>query len=85
MRRYMKLIALILAHVERATKCGDISIPDLSGYSRHDILYHINLCEEAGYLDIVVDVARKTPTAITRMTWSGHEALDRLRVEFPDC
>ena len=85
MRRDMKLIALILAHVERAVKCGDIPIPDVPGYTRPVILYHVKLCEEAGYLDIVVDASGKTPVSIHRMTWDGHEALDRLRGEFTDC
>ena len=85
MRRHMKLIALILAYVEKATRCGDISIPDIADYSRHDVLYHVRLCEEAGYLDIVINASTKAPTAIHRMTWAGHEALERLRAEFPDC
>ena len=85
MRRYMKLIALILAHVEKAERCNDIPIPELSGYLQHVILYHVKLCEEAGYLDIVVDARDKMPVSIRRMTWAGHEALDQLRGEFSDC
>ena len=85
MRRYKKLIALILAHVEKANRCGDIPIPELSEYPQHVILYHVKLCEEAGYLDIEVSPYDKRPIAIHRMTWAGHEALDQLRGEFSDC
>lgn len=85
MRRYKKLIGLILAHVEKANRCGDIPIPEVSGYAQHVILYHVKLCEEAGYLDIAVSPHDKTPTTILRMTWKGHEALDQLRGEFSDC
>jgi len=85
MQRYMKLIALILGHVEKAKRCGDIPIPEISGYSQHQVLYHVKLCEEAGYIDTVVDANDKMPIAIHRMTWAGHEALDHLRGEFSDC
>lgn len=81
----MQLIALILAYVEEQTKCGAIPLPRFKGYTHEQIVYHVKLCEEAGYLDIVVAAGSKTPTAIHRMTWTGHEALEPLRAEFPDC
>ena len=58
---------------------------ELSGYSQQVILYHVKVSEEVGYLDIVVDARDKMPISIRRMTWAGHEALDRLRGEFTDC
>ena len=38
---------------------------------------HIQLPTFKGYMDIVVDTMTKKPTAIVRMTWNSHEALDR--------
>ena len=85
MRRYMNLVALILAYVEEAKKCGGIPIPRLNEYTHDQVVYHVKLCEEAGYLDIEVSPHDKMPTAIHRITWAGHEILDQLRAEYPDC
>ena len=85
MRRHMQLIALILAYVEEQVRCGSIPLPRFKGYAHDQIVYHVKLCEEAGYLDIVINASTKAPTAIHRMTWAGHEALKQLRSEFPDC
>lgn len=80
MKRQMKLIALILAHVESAKSTGDIPIPEFKDYSRCEVLHHARLCEEAGYLDI--SLQNGTPKYIVRMTWNGYNALDSLREKY---
>lgn len=79
MERQMKLVALILAQVSKATSTGHIPIPEFEGYRRCEVLYHVQLCEEAGFLDIRVNASDKTPVSIVRMTWAGHEKLDEIR------
>ena len=70
---------MILAHVEKATEPDDIPIPEFADYRPCQVAHHVKLCEEAGYLDIRVNATTKAPVSIVRMTWAGHEALERLR------
>ena len=77
MPRDMNLICMILSYVSDTKVPGHIQLPTFKGYSECEILEHVKLCEEAGYMDIVVDPMTNKPTAIVRMTWNGHEALDR--------
>ena len=42
------------------------------------IVYHVLLCEEAGFLTLTNDRGR-----IGRLTWAGHEKLEELRKEHP--
>ena len=78
MKREMKLIRKILEFVEKASRCGDISIPEFQDYRKCEVKYHIRLCDEANYLVIVPDEYGNL-IGIDRMTWQGHEELDRLR------
>ena len=80
MKRNMKLICKILAYVESKKLNEKIEIPKFDNYPQCEVEYHVRLCEEAGYLDIILD-EYKEPDAIQRMTWAGHEALDRMRSE----
>lgn len=84
MRREMKLVGLILAHVERATACGNIRVPEVPGYEKHQVCYHAELCAEAGYIELSRYGESGKIAFIHRMTWSGHEVLTRLRAEHPD-
>ena len=79
MKREMKLIRMILAHVEQSRAIGGIPLPEFDDYRTCEIEYHVKLCEEAGYLDTVVSPHDKMPVSICRMSWQGHEALERLR------
>ena len=79
MKREMKLIAMILAHVEKSRHAGDIQLPEFSDYRKCEVEYHVKLCEEAGYLHIKLSAHDKKPESIIQMTWQGHEALDELR------
>lgn len=77
MPRDMNLICMILAYVSDAKVPGYIPLPEFQGYSKCEILQHVKLCEEAGYLEIVVNASTMMPEAIRRMTWNGYEALER--------
>ena len=79
MERDLNLIRMILAEVAKSRTYGDIPIPQFDGYAAPDVKYHVKLCEEADYLDIRVSAHDEMPESIIRMTWAGHEALDRLR------
>ena len=81
MKRYMKLIRKILEYVETAKTTDDnVPLPEFDDYRQCQVEYHVKLCEEAGYLVIVAGQKRR-PAAISRITWHGHEELDRLRKE----
>ena len=78
MQRDMKLIKLILQHVRRECK-GDgrmLGLPDLPNYEEAQVVYHIDLCEQAGYI-----TAQRTESVIfpITLTWSGHEELATCR------
>ena len=70
---------MILAEVAKSRTFRDIPIPQFDGHASSEVKYHVKLCEEAGYLDIRVSAHDEVPESIVRMTWDGHEALDRLR------
>ena len=81
MRRQMRLILKILAYVEEATRTGKIALPELNGYTRDEVAYHVLLCSDAGYVCIRKGVHNDMPLDITRMTWCGHKALEKMREE----
>lgn len=77
MRRDMSLICMILAYVEGQKATGNILQPQFDSYTESQIYYHTQLCAEAGYLEVIP--AGSPPITIMRITWEGHEVLDRLR------
>ena len=81
MQRKMKLIRKLLTHVECfAPEGGEvICVPEIEGYSAAQVQYHVYLCREAGYIRTPNPVAGSGYTAISGLTWAGHDALDRLR------
>jgi len=85
MRRQSKLIHKILEYVETEQQ-GNYSVlpPEFDDYSPVTVHYHIGLCNEAGFIVVdrpgLYDGMRLFP-GIQRMTWRGHEELDRLRKE----
>ena len=82
MRRKMKLIEKILAHVERDSSEGEVPIPEFKDYTERQVQYHIALCQEAGFLvapEGAMNSGRIHFDVIHRLTWAGHEELDRLR------
>ena len=84
MQRKMKLIKKILQHVEMEHDDSEIGIPEFDSYEEAEVHYHIGLCVEAGYLvsnNPAVKKGQRKFSTIQRLTWAGHEALDRLRKE----
>ena len=82
MRRKMKLLRKILEHVEMSENEDAIPPPEFEDYTEGQVHYHIGLCEEAGYLVVYqpeVSTQKRRFPSIARMTWSGHEAVDKLR------
>ncbi len=82
MRREYKLIRAILEYVECHGNGSWINAPELNGYSNTQIMYHIKLCMQAGFLEAMEDSGIGYDGEIYRvksLTWSGHNELERLR------
>ena len=54
-----------------------MSPPEINGYSPAQVTHHIALCAEAGYLKVREEHGK--PFVIHRLTWSGHDFLDKNR------
>ena len=82
MRRRMDLIRILLEYVEQKETESFQAPPIFEGFTCQEVYYHVTLCGEAGYL-----TTRKISSlgeacersSIGRLTWEGHEALERLR------
>lgn len=82
MQRKMKLIRKLLEYVEMSHTEQSLPIPEIDDYSEAEVHYHLGLCEEAGYLVLYQPDfagAGRRFSGIARLTWNGHEALDKLR------
>ena len=77
MRRHMKLIRMILEHISKSPDFGNIPPPEIEGYSREEVAYHVRLCSDAGYVVLRKGTHEINPHII-RMTWCGHKALDHM-------
>ena len=76
MQRKMRLIRELLEWAEVNTEGRSLSAPELEEYSSNEIQYHIELCRQAGFLE----VERSRPyLRIKDLTWAGHSKLDKLR------
>lgn len=84
MKREWQLIREILEYVERTLRPEHVgrglSVPKPeafgSGYAEEEIEYHVQLCAEAGYLNLMPLMG----TRIKSLTWAGHNKLDEMRV-----
>ena len=82
MQRKIKLIREILQYVETEHADSAVAVPEFNSYDDVQVHYHIGLCVEAGYLissNPAVSKGQRKFSTIQRLTWEGHEALDRLR------
>ncbi|MYD72694.1 MAG: DUF2513 domain-containing protein [Acidobacteria bacterium] len=77
MHRYMQLIRAILEYCteqdEPTIQTADV-VQAIAKRGTHDekvVLYHVDLCIEAGYLAL----ARPRSRRCIRVTWQGHEQL----------
>ena len=81
MQRRMKLIRKILQYVSDCDTEDPLRPPEFEDYSEAQVHYHLNLCEEAGYLLLERRgrcANHRRVSGIYRLTWQGHEALERL-------
>ena len=83
MQRHMKLILKLLEHATDQTN-GEIHPPEISGYSHEQVQYHVELCEQAGYMEVRKINSKRRRYRIVSVTWQGHEALEKLRQEYED-
>ena len=78
MRRNMKLIQAILLYLERQPYPWGDPPEILDEFKDAAIVsYHVDLCVEAGYVE---RNDRKVSPRRARLTWAGHEELDRIKV-----
>ena len=78
MKRDKKLILKILRYVrDNADGKNDLSAPDVNGYESCVVEYHVRLCVQAGFLDLVENFKGKPIEGrIRALTWQGHDHLD---------
>lgn len=78
MKRQWKLIFDILKYVEsKKTNGTPIPLPEFDNYETYEVVYHVKLCVEAGYLD--ASMSGREPLEIICLTWDGHDKLDSMR------
>ena len=81
MKRDFDLLRSLLVELE-----GESPV-DLSSYSQDQLNYHKALLKEAGLVEAIINYPTSHQTDIpdlamlTRLTWEGHEFLDRARSE----
>ena len=76
MKRYMELIHMILHYTEENATGKPLMEPSYNGYTPEQIRYHIELCSQAGYLQVQESGKRRR---ILNLTWKGQEELERSR------
>ena len=84
MKRDWQLIKALLEYLEQALTPQNIDqgifvpCPDALGTkcTKEEIAYHLNLCEEAGY--ITLSASHGIPR-VKALTWNGHNKLDEFR------
>ena len=81
MKRHMELILELLKFAEMQEN-GSALPPEMSSFTCRQIHYHVQLCGEAKYMHVrKVSQAGESFTryCMDSLTWSGHEALEKLR------
>ena len=85
MKRDMDLVREILIAIERSED-GNLNF-DALGYERQQVYLHIELMKEHGLVDAMIAQANDGPKheilmcKIERLTWDGHDFLDKIRDE----
>ena len=83
MQRHMKLILKLLEYATDQAN-GEIRPPEFNGYSHEQVQYHVELCSQAGYMQVRKLSGKRRNYRVVSVTWQGHEALEKLRQEFSD-
>lgn len=84
MQRKLKLIRKILEYTERELRDDPIPVPEFDDYNDLHVQEHLELCSEAGFLILGLPTryeGKNYYSSIHRLTWAGHDQLDRLRKE----
>lgn len=84
MRRIKKLIRQILEYTEEEGSGKPLATPEFPAYSEEQIRYHIDLCEQAGFIRTKLASRQgesDTFKAIVELTWEGHNVLAEMRGE----
>jgi hypothetical protein len=85
MKRDMDLVRDILLAVEKETSGFAFESPEVNGYSKEQIVYHIYIMVQGGLIE-----AQPTQTqaavipmdfSFINLTWAGHEFIDTARNE----
>ena len=71
MKRDIRLIKRVLEHAEAHADGAALEV-ELDGIASHEVQYHVELCADAGFL-------KEKNGYVRNLTWSGHNALDKLR------
>ncbi|MEW5926840.1 MAG: DUF2513 domain-containing protein [Gemmatimonadota bacterium] len=83
MKRDMDLVRAILFKAEEAPGGSDVGRIEIPGWDEADVLEHIALLKEAGYVEAAVMRSGNTggvrAAVVQRITWQGHEFLDLAR------
>jgi hypothetical protein len=85
MKRDMDLIRKIILDIEEQPLekygMGAASINEIEGYSKAEIMYHIRLLIEAGFVSAIDVSSHGDGLAYTRprLTWQGYEFLEAIR------
>ena len=78
------LIYQLLEFVEQEHNNGPVMVPAVEAYSDVVVHYHVGLCVEAGYL-VAAEPREsngcRTFDRIHRLTWNGHEEIERFRLK----
>jgi hypothetical protein len=79
MKRDMKVVKAILEFLEGSDEADGTrsSVLTVDGVAPALVQYHLKLISDAGF----VDAGQQMPshTTVKRLTWQGHEYLDKLR------
>lgn len=80
-KRDNDLVRDILLRVESADGPVELSDLGIDAYAPQEVAYHVELLNEAGYLEAVFAFGDGVTqdAFISRLTWSGHEFLDAVR------
>ncbi len=71
----MDLVLKLLEHLECHGTGREMAPPEIEGYTPGQVEYHVYLCRDAGF----VQCNPVAPRNMVRLTWAGHEELERLR------
>lgn len=86
MKRDMELVRQILIAIGDSEFWSDMGLPLIEGHSIDEVRHHVLIMEDAGLLSLVEgrkteDLFGQTEDLELRLTWEGHEFLEKIRDE----